>query len=486
MLYSLTLVTALQEGLWCDSADNCDFTWGGMFARSSVDQLLFTGYTEPSVLKYMDLKYAGYNISFECVHNAYDKCGIKNYRCDNDYGVVMKLPNSKSFLFHYNQTQKDLYFSPSFYVSQSGEMFFPYAQDASVASYSQQKLTEASDADKLILIKSIEETLATSSIDEIAEQIVEVRNPYWTIFPAWTYNDTEFMKYFQCQKRTVNGLPYYFNSCEHSMYTGRDLINKTLDLRYFYGNESISPLIVHNKSYEVNGSTFNNQYPMYLWSGFSSYPYTYDSMTKGANYSTYEYPSIFNKILNMQYTLSQDSLIYTFQREISVTMPLPTTPSFNSESSTKTDDGGSSNTGETGSVISSGLGSGAVMQVSFPTRRFVEDLNSWSPYRNIGVPKDSYGMPYKIPKGFASLERFASFPVFVETPHSYGNKKWGGEEYTFVSGTDDNENTQRTFIDYDPVTGRALRSAIRQQVGVDAFRVKNQIGCDFEVSLSYR
>lgn len=466
MLYSLTLVTALQEGLWCESASNCDFTWGGMFTRTTVDQLLFSGYTEPSLLKYMDLKYAGYNISFECVHAAYDKCGIKNYRCDNDYGVMMNLPNNKSFLFHYNETQKDSYFSPSFYVSQLGELFFPYAQDAEVAHYSQNQLIDAGD--NLIKVAKIEEALATSSVDEIAKHIVEVRNPYWTLFPAWTYNNTNFMRYLQCQKRTMSGLPFYFNSCNQTLFTGRDAINNTLDLEYYFGNDSIYSLINSTRSYEVNGSTFNNQYPMYLWSGFASYPYTYNGRSVGANYSVHKYPSIFNKILNMQYTLSQETLQYTFQREISVTMPLPTTPTFSSTTADKTDDGnsGSVGTGSASDVVYSGLGDSAKMEVSFPTRRFVEDLNSWNQYRYLGVPKDSYGMPYKIPKGFASLERFASFPLFVETPHSYGNKKWGGEEYTFVSGTEANENTQRTFVDYDPVTGRALRSAIRQQVNL--------------------
>lgn len=54
----------------------------------------------------------------------------------------------------------------------------------------------------------------------------------------------------------------------------------------------------------------------------------------------------------------------------------------------------------------------------------------------------------------------------VETPNSYGNLLWGGIEYTFVSGTTQNRYSQRTFIDYDPVTGKAIRSATRQQVSV--------------------
>ncbi|RYH18501.1 hypothetical protein EON65_27145 [archaeon] len=54
----------------------------------------------------------------------------------------------------------------------------------------------------------------------------------------------------------------------------------------------------------------------------------------------------------------------------------------------------------------------------------------------------------------------------VETPHSYGNLLWGGVEYTLIQGTEQNEYAQRSFADYDPVTGRAIRSALRQQVSI--------------------
>lgn len=52
----------------------------------------------------------------------------------------------------------------------------------------------------------------------------------------------------------------------------------------------------------------------------------------------------------------------------------------------------------------------------------------------------------------------------AETPHSYGNEKWGGLEYTFLSGREAREESHRTYVDYDPITGQAIRSAMRQQV----------------------
>jgi hypothetical protein len=52
----------------------------------------------------------------------------------------------------------------------------------------------------------------------------------------------------------------------------------------------------------------------------------------------------------------------------------------------------------------------------------------------------------------------------TETPHSYGNFLWGGIEYTFVTGTSQNQYAYRTFVDYDPITGKAIRTGKRQQL----------------------
>jgi hypothetical protein len=52
------------------------------------------------------------------------------------------------------------------------------------------------------------------------------------------------------------------------------------------------------------------------------------------------------------------------------------------------------------------------------------------------------------------------------TPHSYGNEVWGGIEYSFVTGTTRRPEGQRTYTDYDPVTGRSIRAAVRQQINI--------------------
>ena len=58
----------------------------------------------------------------------------------------------------------------------------------------------------------------------------------------------------------------------------------------------------------------------------------------------------------------------------------------------------------------------------------------WIKFQSLGQPLDSYGMPYKMPIGMLSLERFADIPIFVGTSNNYGNSKWGGIEYLDIIG----------------------------------------------------
>ena len=63
------------------------------------------------------------------------------------------------------------------------------------------------------------------------------------------------------------------------------------------------------------------------------------------------------------------------------------------------------------------------------------------------------------------------------TPHQYGNEIWGGIEFSHITGTVDAKESQRTYVDYDPVTGRAIRSALRQQVRSSSFSRNHHLCC---------
>jgi hypothetical protein len=60
-----------------------------------------------------------------------------------------------------------------------------------------------------------------------------------------------------------------------------------------------------------------------------------------------------------------------------------------------------------------------------------------------------------------------SFGCLVSTVLWFGNSDWGGEEVGDVAGFDTSAQAKklhRTFVDYDPITGKTFRAAHRQQV----------------------
>lgn len=119
-------------------------------------------------------------------------------------------------------------------------------------------------------------------------------------------------------------------------------------------------------------------------------------------------PRIFDKHHALSYELSQTELIYAYQRDISVVFPLET--SFISINRSFT-----------------GLTTSPITGTAVRARRFVESSDTWNNLRKLGTPKDSYGMNYTIPIGMASIERLSGIPMYVGTPHCYGNELWGGK-----------------------------------------------------------
>lgn len=67
-----------------------------MFATTTVRKLLFNGYTEPSVLKYLNLKLEKSSIRFECREQPYDICGEQLFDCITP-GLVLILPHNRRY-----------------------------------------------------------------------------------------------------------------------------------------------------------------------------------------------------------------------------------------------------------------------------------------------------------------------------------------------------------------------------------------------------
>lgn len=86
-----------QDGLWCNGLGgyaSCDFQLGGMFATTTVRKLLFNGFTEPSVLKYLNRKFESSSIRYECREHAYNICGEQQYQCSTP-GLTLVLQHGK-------------------------------------------------------------------------------------------------------------------------------------------------------------------------------------------------------------------------------------------------------------------------------------------------------------------------------------------------------------------------------------------------------
>jgi hypothetical protein len=420
MLSSLTQDIKIKQGLWCQSSagDGCSYSWGGMFSTTTVRQLLFEGYTEPTILRYLNQKHEDKNISFSCVENSKDVCGNEILRC-NHKGIYLNLPDGSTKKFLYGYTPVDEYFAPKLeIVEKTGQMIWSHAMDSSTRNTA---ITVKEDNTKTVL---------------------EIINPFWAAYPAWQSNDPDFNKYYQCQKRVYGGPPNLFSSCITTIDSGTGSVDGAHNILKYLGNESIHHF-AGEKPLPVYGATEKNQFVPYKWSAFQIYPYTFQGESSGSGHNKLSSLTLFNKQHALTYLLSQKSFIFQWEAEIAMAMPIYDgfDPPANG---------------------SSGL--------SLAVRRFVEDEKTWEILRKLGTPKDFYGMPYLIPKGMASLEKLTGFQLFVSTPHMYGNELWNGVEFSHVNGYKSKYFQQRTFVDYDAITGLGLRSVTRQQIMVKVER----------------
>jgi len=425
MVFSLNAVLVMQSGLWCESNSNCDFKWGGLFMTTQVKQLLFEGYTESSVIKYLQRKHEADGVSFSCVNNPYLACNKKNYNCTSAAGVIMGLPNNQSITLAYSVTPKDQYFAPYFLVNKSsGEMLWPYAMDEAVVTHAQAALLQD----------------AVDVANTGTSAVIRITNPFYVLYAAWHTKDVEFNKYYQCQKRMMGGLPGFYNSCYDKVASGRNDYGNIQNLLEYRGNSTIFHYNNATGGINVTGSTSNNeQHQAYFWDGFSNYPYAYFDKLHGPDYYTESAPVMFDKHHGLKFELTQEPLLFEWQRDTPLQIPLiPLEYRKNPEENGRTE--------------------------SYYARRFVEDKSTWDNLK-LGQVRDTFGMPYDIPEGMSSIERIAGVPAFVGTPHYFGNFMWGGLEYLEVLGVSFQEDdAHKSFMDYDPITGQSLRAGLRQQV----------------------
>eukprot|EP01041_Mallomonas_annulata_P000638 gene638-1231_t len=260
----------------------------------------------------------------------------------------------------------------------------------------------------------------------------------WAAYPGLNNNnDIDFNKYMQCQKRLYGGLSNLFTSCDDTVETGTQQLSQVKNIRKFHGNSTIQ---YSNISFDVEGYT-NRQFYPHLWKGFKTYPYVYDLLLSGEGFDSTSILSLFSKEHLLKLQLTQHDLSETY-KSFDLKYPLPTTSGGGS-----TDD------------LSSAIG---IVNV----RRLADAASTYDYMASFSAPKDAYGMGYTVPKGMVSLQQLAGFPIFAGTPHHFGNQKWGGFEFREFTGLSPKADTQMSYVDYDPVSGRSFRTAFRQQVNI--------------------
>ena len=394
-----------------------------MFVRVAVKSLLFEGYTDPSVVKYLNAKHAQDGIRFECLEKPFDQCGHLLSNCSY-VGIALRLPDGRRHALSYSMS-RDEYFSPYFILTGEGDLLWPYSSNRTLAF-------------------AAKEYMASNA------SFVKIRNPVYAAHPGMTTGDKAYNKHRHEQGRILNGQPDLFSSPYDTLDTGRKDVRKSSSLLKFKGNSSIIHLpplptpprgadmkgLSSSVSMKVTGSTSRTgQQPMGLWSAFFKYPYSWLGLSEGAHFFQLTSPTLFSKQLGLSFELSQQSFLTASEDNIALVIPIP--DSISTLNQTKS--------------------------LHVQVRRFVEDQATWNRLRSLGVPLDTYGMPYTIPQGMASLEYLAGFPIFAGTPNNWGNKEFGGLEFQMIQGLVPEQAAQWTFLDYEPVTGRALRSALRQQ-----------------------
>lgn len=404
MMFSIVIDVIMKNNIWCPQYTGCQFQQSGLFITLSVDKLLFNGYTDASLVKYLSLKHAQHNISFECVGNTYDTCGNKNYFCSKE-GIRIKLRNEE-LIFNSNSLPHSQYHAERLYVYNSSSFLWPHDVNETIANESQRL------------------------INSYPDQITTMINPYYALFPAWDNSSSiDFLKHYQCQGRYLFGKPNLYNSCVTKINTGKKNITKISNVIEYLGNDTIYQFDV---GMPVNG-TIDEQLQPGLWNAFRIYPYSYRTNRKGEDFFFYSNPVLWNRIHRLRLELTQ-SEIETWDKLQRVF------PAWRTAFDTN-----------------------QTLSYYILTRRFQEDYSSWKPYESTS-PKDSYGMNYTIPVAMSSVERLAGYPIYIGTPHNYGNQLWGGAEFLQIAGMNPVQQEHRSYIDYDPVTGKILRRAFRQQV----------------------
>ena len=344
MMRSLTITQSSRIGLFCSENSNCAYNVGGLFVTTTINELLFHGFSDPFTLKYLDLKHARDNVTLGCAKSSNLACGVKNYNCNGD-GIRITVAGQATDLA-FGVLNDSILFQSFLLIDKNGN------------------LTKNAD-----------------------EYVTKVMNPLWTAFPAATSADhAKFIQTYNCLGSIFFGNEDMFLSCTSTVDSGASASSKLSQMREYRGNSSIEQV---SDLVEVRGSSdlFTQESPL-LWDAFYSYPYPYLFSYSGRKHLSIPSPVIFDDSTTISLQYSQSQLL-SVDRETALNPKL----------------------------IYSNYSSHDIIRV----QRFTEDPTGWARIASKeGLPLDSYGKPYQIPIGMASIGNLAGFPLFIGTAENYG------------------------------------------------------------------
>jgi hypothetical protein len=437
MMFELTISLVIKRSLWCDHSETynenaCTLFSGGLWLRTTPEKVLFQGITDPTFLKYFNLKHAADGISFHCSNRQQDQCGTEIFKCDES-GLVVEMPPDSSappLILDYNRSAHDTFFVPELIYSREARAFvWPYSLNQ----------TERDIANKF---RRGPWSLANDT------HFIRILNPHWAAYPAFDSGNVDFQKFLQCQGRLYSGKPHLFESCVNMARTGRDEPLDVSTIIMYRGNKTQRTIPGNDgetadtiSGVPVKGRV--TQHPFFAWQGFNSYPYYLNGASEGTDFDTVQRVTDFDKTLGIPFDYGQADLFFIWEKNVMMDLPVPDSfePVSKELLSQETD----------------------VEPLSVDLRHFVEDQQTWEQVKTTS-PRDSYGMPYIVPVDMVSVEHLTDLPLFIGTAHNWGNQDWVGLEHTHVVGLSASRRQHRSYLDYDPITGHTFRKAFRKQV----------------------
>ena len=416
------------------------------------------------------MKHAEEELRFQCVDQEFDSCGRELYNC-TDSGVEMSMPGDQSYVFRYGTTPADEFFAPEvLYSKAEARLLWPHSMDPT-----------RSAADEAI----IKEDRRVGTRD-----VVSFVNPHWTAFPDFHTGNETFNRFIQSQRRMFSGMPNVYNSDVSRMDTGEMNFEDANRMTAYFGNATFFYMKGETGDGGVSpgGGAERLHQQAFMWNAQHSFPYPYVKALESEFSTTELEPVVFSKLLGLPFSFSQRGLtqftrMYTELNGNAIEIPMR-------ESKTGTEN------------VAAYEAEGKRTATLEGIRKFVETADTWARIQpvddgrpvvgtaaasytlNVDTlgPKDSYGMPYRVPLDMVPLENLADLPLFASSSHMWINKRWvanidnqgqgewiGDGEYAHCIFDEDDqpaEELHQSFIDVDPVTGRTYRQALRQQINV--------------------